>query len=151
MLSIAGHGKHTVSARAIDNVGRISGTASQTALVDTVAPVISKVEPQPDSRHTEMTLAVTATDADSGVKGYAVTTEEKAPAPVSYTHLDVYKRQGSVWTGTILITFLISWATVSSIGYNTYIGQSVWSLSLIHILLRALWSSDVRLHAPRPP
>ena len=27
-----------------------------------------------------MTLAVTATDADSGVKGYAVTTEEKAPA-----------------------------------------------------------------------
>ena len=34
VLSIAGHGKHTVSARAIDNVGRISGTASKTALVD---------------------------------------------------------------------------------------------------------------------
>lgn len=79
-LSIAGHGKHTVSARAIDNVGRISGTASKTALVDKVAPVISRVEQQPDSGHTEMTLAVTATDVDSGVKGYAVTTEEKAPA-----------------------------------------------------------------------
>ena len=80
VLSIAGHGKHTVSARAIDNVGRISGTAGKTALVDKAAPVISKVEQQPDSGHTEMTLAVTATDADSGVKGYAVTTEEKAPA-----------------------------------------------------------------------
>ena len=80
VLSIAEHGKHTVSARAIDNVGRISGTASKTALVDKVAPVISKVEQQPDSGHTEMTLAVTATDADSGVKGYTVTTEEKAPA-----------------------------------------------------------------------
>ncbi|MFR1356828.1 MAG: hypothetical protein ACLSBB_05985, partial [Ruthenibacterium lactatiformans] len=34
---------------------------------------------------TEMTLAVTATDADSGVKGYAVTTEEKAPALDSFT------------------------------------------------------------------
>ena len=85
VLSIAGHGKHTVSARAIDNVGRISGTASKTALVDKVAPVISKVEQQPDSGHTEMTLAVTATDADSGVKGYAVTTEEKAPALDSFS------------------------------------------------------------------
>ncbi|MFR5180257.1 MAG: OmpL47-type beta-barrel domain-containing protein [Ruthenibacterium lactatiformans] len=85
VLSIAGHGKHTVSARAIDNVGRISGTASKAALVDKVAPVISKVEQQPDSGHTEMTLAVTATDADSGVKGYAVTTEEKAPALDSFT------------------------------------------------------------------
>ena len=85
VLSIAGHGKHTVSARAIDNVGRISGTASKTALVDKVAPVVSKVEQQPDSGHTEMTLAVTATDADSGVKGYAVTTEEKAPALDSFT------------------------------------------------------------------
>ena len=84
VLSIADHGKHTVSARAIDNVGRISRTASKTALVDKVAPVISKVE-QPDSGHTEMTLAVTATDADSGVKGYAVTTEEKAPALDSFT------------------------------------------------------------------
>ena len=46
--SIAEHGRHTVSARAIDNVGRISGTASKTALVDKVAPVISKVEQQPD-------------------------------------------------------------------------------------------------------
>ena len=80
VLSIAEHGKHTVSARAIDNVGRVSGTASKTALVDKVAPVISNVEQQPDRGHTEMTLAVTATDADSGVKGYAVTTEEKAPA-----------------------------------------------------------------------
>ena len=85
VLSIADHGKHTVSARAIDNVGRISGTASKTALVDKVAPVISKVEQQPDSGHTEMTLAVTATDADSGVKGYAVTTEEKAPALDSFS------------------------------------------------------------------
>ena len=85
VLSIADHGRHTVSARAIDNVGRISGTASKTALVDKVAPVISKVEQQPDSGHTEMTLAVTATDADSGVKGYAVTTEEKAPALDSFT------------------------------------------------------------------
>ena len=80
VLSIADHGKHTVSARAIDNVGRVSGTTSKTALVDKVAPVISRVEQQPDSGRTEMTLAVTATDADSGVKGYAVTTEEKAPA-----------------------------------------------------------------------
>ena len=85
VLSIADHGKHTVSARAIDNVGRISGTASKAALVDKVAPVISKVEQQPDSGHTEMTLAVTATDADSGVKGYAVTTEEKAPALDSFS------------------------------------------------------------------
>ena len=85
VLSIADHGKHTVSARAIDNVGRVSGTASKAAPVDKVAPVISKVEQQPDSGHTEMTLAVTATDADSGVKGYAVTTEEKAPALDSFT------------------------------------------------------------------
>ena len=85
VLSMADHGKHTVSARAIDNVGRISGTASKTALVDKVAPVISKVEQQPDRGHTEMTLAVTATDADSGVKGYAVTTEEKAPALDSFS------------------------------------------------------------------
>ena len=67
VLSIEAHGKHTVSVRAIDNVGRISGTASKTALVDKVAPVISRVEQQPNSGHTEMTLAVTATDADSGV------------------------------------------------------------------------------------
>ena len=85
VLSMADHGRHTVSARAIDNVGRVSGTASKTALVDKVAPVISKVEQQPDSGHTEMTLAVTATDADSGVKGYAVTTEEKAPALDSFS------------------------------------------------------------------
>ncbi|WP_423246649.1 OmpL47-type beta-barrel domain-containing protein, partial [Ruthenibacterium lactatiformans] len=85
VLSIADHGKHTVSARAIDNVSRISRTASKTALVDKAAPVISKVEQQPDSGHTEMTLAVTATDADSGVKGYAVTTEEKAPALDSFS------------------------------------------------------------------
>ena len=85
VLSIADHGKHTVSARAIDNVGRVSGTASKTALVDKVAPVISKVEQQPNSGHTEMTLSVTATDADSGVKGYAVTTEEKAPALDSFS------------------------------------------------------------------
>ena len=85
VLSIEAHGKHTVSARAIDNVGRVSGTASKTALVDKVAPVISRVEQQPDSGYTEMTLAVTATDADSGVKGYAVTTEEKAPALDSFT------------------------------------------------------------------
>ncbi|WP_418855878.1 OmpL47-type beta-barrel domain-containing protein [Ruthenibacterium lactatiformans] len=85
VLSIEAHGKHTVSARAIDNVGRVSGTASKTALVDKVAPVISRVEQQPDSGYTEMTLAVTATDADSGVKGYAVTTEEKAPALDSFS------------------------------------------------------------------
>ena len=53
--------------------------------MDKVAPVISRVEQQPDSGHTEMTLAVTATDADSGVKGYAVTTEEKAPALDSFS------------------------------------------------------------------
>ena len=41
VLSIADHGKHTVSARAIANVGRISRTARKTALVDKVAPVIS--------------------------------------------------------------------------------------------------------------
>ena len=85
VLSIEAHGKHTVSARAIDNVGRISGTVGKTALVDKVVPVISKVEQQPDSGHTEMTLAVTATDVDSGVKGYAVTTEEKAPALDSFS------------------------------------------------------------------
>ena len=85
VLSIADHGRHTISARAIDNVGRVSGTTSKTALVDKVAPVISKVEQQPDSSYTEMTLAVTATDADSGVKGYAVTTEEKAPALDSFS------------------------------------------------------------------
>ena len=85
VLSIAGHGKHTVSARAIDNVGHVSGTTSKTALVDKVAPVISRVEQQPNSGHTEMTLAVTATDADSGVKGYTVTTEEKAPALDSFS------------------------------------------------------------------
>ncbi len=45
----------------------------------------------------------------------------------TYLSRKLYKLTGSVWTGTILITFLISWATVSSIGYNTYIGQSVWS------------------------
>ena len=68
VLSIADHGKHTVSARAIDNVGRVSGTASKTALVDKVAPVISKVEQQPNSGRTEMTLAVTATDAEDVYK-----------------------------------------------------------------------------------
>ena len=39
-------------------MSRISGTASKTALVDKVAPVISKVEQQPDSGHTEMTLSL---------------------------------------------------------------------------------------------
>lgn len=45
----------------------------------------------------------------------------------TYLSRKLYKLTGSVWTGTFLITFLVSWATVSSIGYNTYIGQSVWS------------------------
>ena len=50
--------------------GARSGPVSYTHLK--AAPVISKVEQQPDSGHTEMTLAVTATDADSGVKGLSL-------------------------------------------------------------------------------
>lgn len=84
VLSISSHGKHTIRARAIDNVGRISGTASKTALVDKVAPVISEVKQIPNSSYTEMTLNVAAKDTDSGLKGYAVTTENKAPAWESY-------------------------------------------------------------------
>jgi len=45
----------------------------------------------------------------------------------TYLSRKLYNLTGSVWTGTILITLLVSWATVSSIGYNTYIGQSLWS------------------------
>ncbi len=45
----------------------------------------------------------------------------------TYLSRKLYKLTGNVWTGTIFITLLVSWATVSSIGYNTYIGQSVWS------------------------
>ena len=45
----------------------------------------------------------------------------------TYLSRKIYKLTGSVWLGTILVTLLVSWATVSSIGYNTYIRQSVFS------------------------
>lgn len=46
---------------------------------------------------------------------------------MTYLSRKLYKLTGNVWTGTILITLLVSWATVSSIGYNTYIEQSALS------------------------
>lgn len=45
----------------------------------------------------------------------------------TYLSRKLYKLTGNVWTGTILVTLLVSWATVSSIGLNTYIDQSVFS------------------------
>ena len=45
----------------------------------------------------------------------------------TYLSRKLYKLTGNVWLGTILITLLVSWGTVSSMGYNTYIEQSVWS------------------------
>ena len=45
----------------------------------------------------------------------------------TYLSRKLYKLTGNVWLVTILITLLVSWGTVSSIGYNTYIEQSVWS------------------------
>lgn len=73
------HGRHAISARAIDNVGRISGTANKTALIDKVKPVVSEIEQIPNKDHTELNLNVTAADADSGIAGYAVTSENNAP------------------------------------------------------------------------
>lgn len=45
----------------------------------------------------------------------------------TYLSRKLYKLTGNVWLGTVLITLLVSWGTVSSMGYNTYIEQSVWS------------------------
>ena len=70
VLSIEAHGKHTVSARAIDNVGRISGTASKTALVDKVMPVISKVEQQPNS-----CLLYTSTPEEDSIEGVSLASD----------------------------------------------------------------------------
>ena len=84
-VTVSAHGKHTVSGRVIDNVGRISSTTSKTVLVDKVAPVISSVSQTPNSGHTAMTLAVSATDADSGVQGYAVTTGKTTPGANAFS------------------------------------------------------------------
>ena len=78
-VSAMSHGRHAISARAIDNVGRISGTANKTALIDKVKPVVSEIEQIPNKDHTELNLNVTAADADSGIAGYAVTSENNAP------------------------------------------------------------------------
>lgn len=79
-VTMQDHGRHIVYGRAVDNVGRVSGVASATALVDKVAPVIGEVRQIPNAAHTEMSFSITATDADSGVQGYAVTSGKTAPS-----------------------------------------------------------------------
>ena len=79
-----------VKAKANAVLGRFGVRGIKVCAVSYTHLVISKVEQQPDSGHTEMTLAVTATDADSGGKGYAVTTEEKAPALDSFSTCLLY-------------------------------------------------------------
>lgn len=84
-VTMQNHGRHTVYGRAVDNVGRVSSVASATALVDKAAPVIQSVSQTPNSGHTIMTLTVSATDADSGVQGYAVTSDKTAPSPGAFS------------------------------------------------------------------
>lgn len=84
-LTVSAHGRHTVAGRVTDNVGRVSSTVSKTVLIDKVAPTINSVSQTPNSGHTAMTLTVSATDADSGVQGYAVTSSKTAPSASAFS------------------------------------------------------------------
>ncbi len=96
-LTLSTHGRHTVTGRVVDNVGHVSGTASATVQIDKVAPVISAVSQTPNASRTELTLNVTATDADSGVGGYAVTANS-TPPPISAFAASMPKvTQNGVW------------------------------------------------------
>ena len=84
VLTLSAHGIHTVAGRVVDNVGHVSAVEQQKVYIDKVAPTISAVNQAPGENLT-MTLNITATDADSGVKGYAVTSVNSAPAGSTFS------------------------------------------------------------------
>lgn len=82
---VGGHGVHNIRGRAIDNVGWVSAVSSNSVYVDLIAPVINRVDQTANDTHTALTLSVFATDADSGLAGYAVTKADTIPAAADFT------------------------------------------------------------------
>lgn len=98
-VTLSAHGIHTVAGRVVDNVGHISAVEQQKVYIDKVAPTISNVSQTP-SENLTMTLNITASDADSGVKGYAVTSANSAPAASAFsTTMPTVNKNGTyyVW------------------------------------------------------
>ena len=58
---------------------------------------------------------------------------ESELAPVSYTHLDVYKRQGQWWLCSAVFYSCQVWAAHASDFYGRYSTDENHFLSLIHI------------------
>lgn len=99
VLTLSAHGVHTVAGRVVDNVGRISEIEQQKVYIDKVAPTISAVNQTPSANFT-MTLNITASDADSGVKGYAVSSANSAPAASAFSaSMPIVNKNGTyyVW------------------------------------------------------
>lgn len=98
-VTLSAHGIHTVAGRVVDNVGHVSAVEQQKVYIDKVAPTISNVSQTPSANLT-MTLNVTATDADSGVKGYAVSSANSAPATSAFSaSMPIVNKNGTyyVW------------------------------------------------------
>ncbi len=99
VLTLSAHGIHTVAGRVVDNVGHISAVEQQKVYIDKVAPTISTVTQTPSANLT-MTLNITASDADSGVKGYTVSSANSAPAASAFSaNMPIVNKNGTyyVW------------------------------------------------------
>lgn len=99
VFTLSAHGIHTVAGRVVDNVGHVSAVEQQKVYIDKVAPVISAVNQTPSANLT-MTLNITASDADSGVKGYAVSSANSAPAASAFSaSMPIVNKNGTyyVW------------------------------------------------------
>ena len=100
-VTLSAHGIHTVAGRVVDNVGHVSAVEQQKVYIDKVAPTISAVNQTPSANLT-MTLNVTATDADSGLKGYAVTSANSAPAASAFsTTMPTVSKNGTYYVWAI--------------------------------------------------
>lgn len=78
-VGVSEHGIHTVQARVIDQVGHVSETVVKKVQIDKIAPTVEEIEQTVNEGGTQLALTITASDADSGVKGYAVTQSDQTP------------------------------------------------------------------------
>ena len=94
-VTISNHGIHTVSGKVVDNVGNVSAVAQQKVYIDKISPTINSIT-QTLGTNLTMTLNVSASDADSGVKGYAITQTDTKPSADSFkTTMPIIETNGT--------------------------------------------------------
>ena len=96
-LILSNHGRHSIVSRVVDNVGNISGHATATVLIDKVAPVITGVSQVPNAERTQLTMNIAATDANSGIGGYAVTATQATPSVSAFSTAMPTVTQNGQW------------------------------------------------------